>query len=119
MSLPVSFFFKPPPSDESIGHRRAEESGESPVDYFKRVVALDETSDAWLVKYLEDLAVPTRNRFREALDKRALQAGQDVLMHELAPLAEWSERLHDMANQLEGVRELAETTAQRRPGDGS
>jgi transcriptional regulator with XRE-family HTH domain len=121
--LPIAFFLVPPPatvgggSHEPIHHAHAQpQQGEMPVEFFRRVVSLEDLLDAenrWLLKYLDDLPVPTRDRFREALDERTARAGQDTLAHELAPLTEWAERLKDMAYQLETVREIVETETLR------
>jgi hypothetical protein len=107
--LPVSFFFKPPPDADSINHGRAPGSGESPINYFKRAIALDESKNAWLLEWLGRFPGPTRNRLRWALDERTARAGEDTLAHELEPVIEWAERLHDMGTQLETVREIVET----------
>lgn len=107
-NLPITFFFRPPPNADAIGHGHASEPGESPVDFFARVLELDKPENAWLLQWLEDSPRHVREAVRLKLDERKVRATQDALAHELYPLTEWAERLHDMGNQLETVREIVE-----------
>jgi transcriptional regulator with XRE-family HTH domain len=108
-NLPLTFFFRPPPGADSIGHGHASEPGESPVDFFARVLELDKPENAWLLEWLDDAPRHVREAVRLKLDERKVRATQDALAHELYPLTEWAERLDDMAYQLRTVREVVET----------
>jgi hypothetical protein len=125
--LPVAFFLVPPPAiagagpHEPIHHTRAQpQQGEMPVDFFRRVVSLEDLLDPgheWVEEYLGSIHDSVQPRFREALNKRARRAAQDAITDEIAGLAGWIEPLRKLggprglADQLETVKELAETTA--------
>jgi transcriptional regulator with XRE-family HTH domain len=118
-NLPITFFFRPPPNAYAIVHGHASwahtggtaasKPGESPVDFFARVIELDRPENAWLLKWLDDAPRHVREAIRLKLDERAVRATQNALAHELYPLTEWAERLHDMGNQLESVRDIVES----------
>ena len=85
-NLPIAFFFRPPPDVDAIGHGHASEPGESPVDFFTRVVELDKPENAWLLKWLDDAPRYVREAGPMKLDERAVRATQTALAHELYPL---------------------------------
>jgi transcriptional regulator with XRE-family HTH domain len=125
--LPIAFFLVPPPATagggphEPIHHAHARpQQGEMPVEFFRRVVSLDDLLDPehqWVAEYLDSIHDSVQPRFREALNKRERRAAQDAIADEIAGLAGWIEPLrrlggpNGLADQLETVKEVAETQA--------
>jgi hypothetical protein len=117
----------PPPAiagagpHEPIHHAHAQpQQGEMPVEFFRRVVALEDLLDPrhqWLEEYLSSIHDSVQPRFREAVDKRERRAKQGAIADEIAGLDGWIEPLRrlggegGLADQLEAVKQLAETTA--------
>jgi transcriptional regulator with XRE-family HTH domain len=104
---PLAFFLVPPSPERVHAAHQLPAEGEPAVDFFARVIALDDLEAAWILQFMDGLPPDERRRLQLALAERALQASEDAIAEELGALTEWEEPLRSLADQLKRVRRTA------------